>query len=188
MTDPVTAPRRRARVALWSAIAIGLVGALLVGVLATRKSSADRLADSPLLGTPAPEIAGTSIAGGAVRLSNLRGKYVVVNFFASWCEPCREEHPELEEFRRSHLPRADAEVVAVIFNDTEANAREFFTDLGGEWPVVDDPGGRVALAYGVRGPPESFVIGPDGRVIAHFVGQVTAKGLDELLDQAEQES
>jgi len=163
---------------------VGVVMALFVAVLATRRPALDKQADSPLLGKAAPPLAGTAIDGRPVDLQRLRGRFVVVNFLASWCVPCREEHPQLVSFVQRHRGADDAEVLGVIFDDTPANVRRFFAELGGDWPVLADPGGRVALDYGVRGPPESFLIDPRGYVLTKIIGQVTADGLDRLVTTA----
>lgn len=154
-----------------------------VALLATRESAATRVADSPLVGRLAPEVSGETFDGRVVRLSALRGRYVVINFFATWCVPCQREHPELRTFAAAQEGRA--EVLAVIFDDDPERVQRFFETRGGEWPVLDDPSGKVALDYGVRGPPESFLIGPEGIVLSRIVGEVTAVGLTDLLTRAE---
>ena len=180
----VTAVPARRRTALWAAGAVGLVALVFVAVLATRKPALDRQSASPLLGHPAPELAGQSLADGPVRLSSFRGRWVLVNFVASWCVPCQQEHPELLKFVERHQVDADATVLGVVFEDSADNVRGFFRRLGGDWPVVTDPDGRVALDYGVRGPPESFLVDPGGNVVSKIVGRVTADGLDTLLRRA----
>jgi cytochrome c biogenesis protein CcmG/thiol:disulfide interchange protein DsbE len=75
-------------------------------------------------------------------------------------------------------------LVGVVFADTSANARAFMESFGADWPVVADPSGRIALAYGVRGPPETFIIAPDGLVIAHIDGPVSASYLTSLIARA----
>jgi len=175
--------RSRRHTARWTAISLGLVLLLFVGVLATRKSAADKQAESPLLGHPAPTLAGTGIDGHDASLTAMKGKWVVVNFLASWCVPCKEEHPELVKFTQRHEAADDATVLGVIFDDTAPNVRHFFSQLGGTWPVIDDPDGHIALDYGVRGPPESFLVDPNGFVVWKGIGQVTANGLDGLVRQ-----
>ena len=177
--------RPRFRTAAVAATAVALLLAAFVGLLATREPAVDRVADSPLLGLPAPEIAGTTLAGDRIRLSGWRGRYVVVNFFATWCVPCQREHEEFIRFTRAHAAQRDAVVLMVIFDDRPERVKAFFEREGGEWPVVDDPRGRVALDYGVFGPPESYLVAPDGTVLSKMYGEVSAAGLDRLIAAAE---
>jgi len=170
----------RRRTALYSALGLGIAIALLVGVLATRKSAENALAASPLVNKAAPVLDGTTLAGQPFSLSAQRGRYVVVNFFASWCVPCLQEHPELEKFTQRHQG-GDAQLISVLFDDTASAARDFFKRHGGDWPVMDDPGAKAALDFGVRGPPESFVVDHNGYVVTRIVGRVTADGLDRIL-------
>jgi cytochrome c biogenesis protein CcmG/thiol:disulfide interchange protein DsbE len=180
-----TTRRRRRHTALYSAVALALVLGAFVGVLATRKSALDKQARSPLLGQPAPAIAGNGISNGSpFTLTSLRGRYVLVNFFASWCVPCQEEQPQLVAF--DHQAGGKTAVVGVLFSDTAGPARAFLSANGGDWPVIPDPGGQLALNYGVRGPPESYLINPNGIVLAKFVGGVTAAGLNRLVAEAQQ--
>ena len=184
MTEAVaTGRRRRPHTALIAAVVIGCVMALFVALLATRKSAQDQQVRSPLLGKPAPAIGGTDLSGANVQLSDFRGKWVLINFFASWCVPCRQEHPELVNWLARHTVKGDAAIVGVTFEDTADNARSFMKANGGSWSIVNDPKPDFpfALAYGVRGPPESFLVSPNGGVDAKFIGPVTADGLDRLL-------
>jgi cytochrome c biogenesis protein CcmG/thiol:disulfide interchange protein DsbE len=180
-------PLRRIGVVIAIAVAMA-VGAFIV-VLATRSPAVDRQSKSPLLGKPAPDIVGVSLSpeeGESSRLSDRRGRFVVVNFFATWCAPCIREHPELVSFDRRHDQAGDAEVVSVVFSDDEDAVRDFFEENGGEWVVVSDPEGVVALDYGVTGIPESFVVDPNGFVVSKVTGGVTSDGLDAILDAASQ--
>jgi cytochrome c biogenesis protein CcmG/thiol:disulfide interchange protein DsbE len=183
----VTAPEvqirrpRRGRVALYIAIPVAVVVALLVGVLATSKPATDRLADSPLIGQVAPPIVGTTTGGSSFDIDDLRGQWVLVNFFATWCAPCRQEQPELVSFDQRHAQIGDASVISVAFSDTAENVQKFFTDNGASWPVIAADEGRIALDYGVSGVPESFLVDPNGYVRAKVTGGVTSLGLDRIL-------
>lgn len=163
------------------AVAVGVVLAAFIGVLATRDPAVDTKADTPLLGKPAPEIAAATLEGGSVRLTEFRGRWVLVNFFNSWCVPCRQEHPELLKFAARHTAADDAVILGVIHDDDADAVRQYRAEEGGDWPAVDDPRGTIALEYGVRGQPETFVVSPDGVVVARYVSAISADGMDALL-------
>jgi cytochrome c biogenesis protein CcmG/thiol:disulfide interchange protein DsbE len=182
-TDQDQEPRRRSSVAAMAIVVVVVVG-LLVVVLFTREPAANRQADSPLLGLDAPALQGTTLDGAAFDLTGERGRWVLVNFFATWCATCRQEHDDLADFHRRHQTIGDAGVVSVVFDDTTGNAREFFAENGGGFPVVISDEGDIALDYGVLKVPESYLVSPEGAVVAKITGGVTAEGLEQLLDQA----
>ncbi len=135
---------------------------------------------SALMGKAAPDFTLRSLDGGdAVRLADFGGEVVVVNFWASWCRPCQVEHPGFvtawERFRDQGVV-----FVGVLYQDSAARGRAYLAQNGGDWPVVDDPDGRTALAYGVFGVPETFFVGPDGRIAFKQVG---ATSYEVLTDQ-----
>jgi cytochrome c biogenesis protein CcmG, thiol:disulfide interchange protein DsbE len=173
------------RPALVITIVLAVVMALLVVLLATRAPSGERAEDSPLLRKPAPSIVGTTLDGEAFDLADLRGRWTVVNFFATWCVPCVEEHPELGAFQAEHATQGDAALVSVLFADTVVKATAFFEENGGGWPVVVDDEGAVGVDYGVARVPESFLVAPTGIVVERLVGGVTAAQLDDLIAQYE---
>ncbi len=167
--------------ARWIAAAVGVPVALLVAVLATRPSAGTRAANSPLLGKPAPTVAGETIDGQAVQLAQFRGRWVLVNFFATWCVPCRQEHSELVRFANQHGQAGDLQVLGVVYDDSLDAVRDFRSREGGDWPLLVDPNGRIALDFGVSGVPESYLVNPEGTVAAKVVGGVQAGALDDLL-------
>ncbi len=178
-------PPGRPRTARWVALGVALVLVALVILLATRKEADSTVAPSPLIGKPAPEVTGPGLDGATVRLSAFQGRFVLLNFFASWCVPCRNEHDDLLRFTARHQAAGDAQVLAVLFDDEPAAARSWFEEHGGTWPVIQDPDGKVALDFGVRGPPESFLIAPDGTVLTRIIGEVDANVLESLVARAE---
>lgn len=180
--------RRRHHFARWVALGVIVAGGALVAVLATRPAASTTEVDTPLLGKPAPDVSGTTLSGGQFGISSLRGRWVLLNFFASWCPPCQQEQADLVTFAYRHRATADAAVVGVVFDDASSSARSFLAQTGATWPAVADPDGQIALEYGVRGPPETFLVSPRGLVVTHLDGPVTSSGLDALLVRAERSS
>lgn len=175
---------RRGRLALFVAAPLGVVLLLFIALLATRDPATDRQVSSPLLGRPAPRIQGTTIEGKSFDSSAYDRRWLVVNFFATWCGPCKKEHPELMAFQRAQAEAGEANVVSVVFSDDEASVREFFDQEGGDWPVVLSAGTTIP-EWGVAGVPESFIVDPAGVVRAKLVGGVTAAGLQRFLEEAQ---
>jgi cytochrome c biogenesis protein CcmG/thiol:disulfide interchange protein DsbE len=165
-----------------------LVSFAVIIVLATREPAVNRVAASPLVGRAAPQLTGTTLDGDAADLAEHRGEWVLVNFFATWCGPCRREHAELGGFHDRHAQIGDASVVSVVFDDTTEDARAFFEEEGGDWPVVAGDQGDIALDYGVIKVPESYLVSPDGVVVKKLIGGVTQEFLEELLVAAEQQT
>jgi cytochrome c biogenesis protein CcmG/thiol:disulfide interchange protein DsbE len=132
------------------------------------------------IGASAPDFALADLDGNPVRLADLRGRPVVVNFWASWCGPCVEEFPLLSEAAAAHADDGLA-VVGIVYQDRSESARDFMARQGATWAAAMDPGGRVASAYGILGPPETFFIGRDGTIVARQIGQFSAASLDEKL-------
>lgn len=181
VTEPSSSRPRAAR---WVAAMIAVPLVALLVVLATRPPAASRTADSPLLGKPAPDVTAQTVDGDTVQLAAYRGRWVLVNFFATWCVPCRKEHPDLIAFHERHRAAGDAEVLGVVYADSAEAVREFRVKRGGEWPMLLDPKGRIAVDLGVAGVPESFLISPDGIVVSKIVGGVRAADLEDLLARA----
>jgi cytochrome c biogenesis protein CcmG/thiol:disulfide interchange protein DsbE len=177
---------RPSRTALVSAAALAIVLTVLVVVLATSESAGERRTSSPLLGLQAPPLAGGTVveAGGSYDLAADRGRWVLVNFFATDCIPCRVEHPELVAFSEAHAD--EARVVSVVFSDDPENVRSFFEERGGDWPVVEDDDGAIATRWGVARVPESYLVAPDGTVVSKIVGGVELARLEDLLTRARQ--
>lgn len=177
---------RSSRLAAWVAVPVLVVMLGFLFVLAFSEGGDTDDSPSPLLGRMAPPVRGETIDGGSFDLAEYEGEYVVVNFFATWCIPCRREHPELVNFQQRHAAAGDAQVVSVVYDAKVSTVVEFFEENGGDWPVVTDPDGRTALEYAVTGVPESFLLAPDGVVVWHSRSGVTASALDQVLRSAQE--
>lgn len=173
--------KKKNKAAKWAVWIVSIIAALFVILLATRPSVSSTEAQTPLLGKQAPFIGGNSLYGSKISLPKMKGHFVVVNFFASWCIPCRQEQPQLKSFANwANTAPGQPLMVGVIFDDSVKATRTFLGSFSHQWPVVQDPNGTFALNYGVNGPPETFVINPNGKIIAKIVGPVTAKGLEAM--------
>ena len=136
---------------------------------------------SPLVGKPAPQLAGTTLDVAPFDLAAHRGSPVLVNFWASWCGPCREEFPLLEDAAKRHAAEGLV-VVGSLYKDDTDPARAFVAEQGATWPTVADPERATGSAWKVLGPPQTFFVDRDGIIREVQVGQVRdAAELDRLL-------
>lgn len=170
--DPGEPAAPRAHPARWAALAIGVVLIAFVAVLATRSPASQDTIDNSIIGQRVPAVQGPTIDGGTYNIDNARGRWVVVNFFATWCPGCIHEHPELVKFHQWAQSTGQAEVVAVVFNDPVDAVRGFFAENGGGWPVLNNP--TIPIQFHVSQIPETFVVAPSGEVVAHLAGEMTA--------------
>ena len=146
-------------------------------VLAGCGAGAPRVA----VGRPAPPLEGPAIVDGQrVNLSSFRGRVVLVNFWGSWCDPCRRELPRLVE-----VERAGTAVVGVAVEDSRRRAREMLSAYQAGWPSADDPDRKIARRWGVGGGfPVTFAVDPGGIVRGSHIGEMSAGDLAELLGTA----
>lgn len=159
-----------------AALPIALVLLVAVGWAA----STGMLTPALRVGDRAPEFALADLDGNPVRLSDYAGHPVLVNFWASWCVPCVEEFPVLQGALDAHAD-AGLVVIGIVYRDRSEAARAFADQMAAEWPMAMDPGEVVAQAYGVYGPPESWIIGRDGTVASRQIGPYTAEELEAQL-------
>ena len=184
-----TGQRRRPgrRVALWVGllaaplVAAGLVGALLGG--AGRSSLDNQRLDTEPRSGPAPLFALPSLDDPTqtVRLADYRGQPVVLNFWASWCVPCRREMPRLAAAAR----RLEGRVafVGVNYKDSREDALPFVRETGVGYPSAVDRDGSLGGRYGVYGIPTTLFIDPDGRILGRYLGEIDGDTLERLLNQ-----
>jgi cytochrome c biogenesis protein CcmG, thiol:disulfide interchange protein DsbE len=163
--------RSTRRVVLACAIAL-----LPVGLLAHGLRGNPRAVPSPLIGAAAPEFTLPRFGGGDLRPEDLRGHVRVVNFWASWCVPCREEAGALEAAWRRYRD-SGVMLIGVNIQDRDQSARGFLAATRPSYPNVIDGSGAISISYGIYGVPETFVIDRQGRIRARQVGAVTVEAL-----------
>ncbi len=170
------------RRALRSLAVVGPAAAVLA-LLAYGFTIDPRYIPSPLVARPAPAFTLRLFDGGTLRLEDLRGKVVFVNFWASWCPPCRDEAPALEGAWHRYKDQGVV-FVGVDIQDKEPAARAFLAEFGITYPNGTDPTNLVAIDYGVWGIPETFFIDTKGRITHKHVGALTPEVITARLEDA----
>lgn len=193
MSDPASIPAAAGKRRVWLAllplaIFVALAGFFAVQLLSGREAST---IPSALIGRPAPATKLPPVEGllrdGApvpgLDSADFRGQLTLVNVWASWCVPCRQEHPLLMQLAQDRRIR----LVGLNYKDQPENARRFLGDLGNHFAAAgSDRSGRAAIEWGVYGVPETFLVGPDGHVLYKHVGPLTEQSIrDELLPAIE---
>jgi cytochrome c biogenesis protein CcmG/thiol:disulfide interchange protein DsbE len=174
-------PRRRLSVgSIVLLVGIALT-ALVFGIALARQNQTQ-----PTSGA-APDFTLTMMDGGQLRLSDQQGKIVIVNFWASWCIPCRNEAPILQTIWEQYRNRGVV-VVGVAYTDTESGAREFIQQYGQTYPNGLDIGTRISDQYNITGVPETFIIDQDGNVTEFIISEVNEAGLRTTLDNMLEET
>ena len=169
---------------MWAVMAVGVLVVALGVVFAGRFGTDPSVTASPLIGTPAPDIRIPAFEGtGAVDLADLRGDIVVVNFWASWCLGCRQEHAALVAAADRYRDLG-VTFVGINYQDAPGPATAFLDDLGRgvDYVYAVDAASRAAFEFGVLGLPETFFIDRDGVVVAKVSGPISYPLLAQTLD------
>jgi cytochrome c biogenesis protein CcmG, thiol:disulfide interchange protein DsbE len=157
-----------------TALVLLVIGGVVVAEIATSGNGQST--------RPAPALPEQVLAGPRVDLASLRGKPAVINFWASWCAPCRQEAPELRRFAGEIGNRAT--LVGVDWNDRPDNARAFIAESHWRYPVLRDPSGSTGTAYGLAGLPTTFVLNARGQIVQKLQGPQTTSTLNSALAAA----
>jgi cytochrome c biogenesis protein CcmG/thiol:disulfide interchange protein DsbE len=178
--------RRPQRTILLLGVAVAaIIGISLLFIVPLGNSDDDTdsitVGGHPLYGQPAPEIDLTTLDGERVTLSSLQGRPVLINFWATWCMPCREEFPLMVKAYADHSD-ADLEILGIIHDDAAEGARAFAADEDASWPMLLDPDDVAWNDYLGVGMPTSFFVDAEGIVRAFSLGGFTDEGLVRQLE------
>jgi cytochrome c biogenesis protein CcmG/thiol:disulfide interchange protein DsbE len=181
--EPVVAGEDRPKTARIVSITVGVVLVALIALLGFAGGDDGESAGSPLIQERTPPIAGVAIDGQPFDIDDHRGSWVLVNFFATWCPGCVNEHDELVALEQWGADNGELQLVSVVFNDPVERVEEFFEQRGGTWPVMEDRGG-ISGDFHVLQIPESFLVSPSGQVVVHVEGEVAAQRIVEIIEGA----
>lgn len=156
-----------------------LITLALVGVLFLGLGKNPNEIRSPLVGKPAPMFSLAEVGTRrVVDVNSLKGRPVVINFWATWCGPCWEEHPVLVATAQSN---PQVQFLGVVFQDTDEKILGFLEQRGSSYPTVVDDKGKTAIAYGVGGVPETFFLDANGVIVSKFSGPISQMEMQEEL-------
>lgn len=186
-TKPQAAAPVKQRVSTFTVVAF----VLAIGLLAIIGYALAKRDKGSMVGKTAPDFTITtydtnqigSYSDTKIQLSRLKGKVVVLNIWASYCEPCKDEAPMLERVWRD-LEDNDVVFIGVANNDVERNSLAYLDEFGVTYPNAPDEGGKIYDRYGASGIPETFIIAPDGKVTKHFISGMSERELRSAIDKA----
>lgn len=165
-------PSRHRRLALWVLVLAVAAGGASAALRFTGGGTTAEASGRP---APAFDLPGVREGEGRVRLADFRGRPVVVNFFASWCTPCKREMPAFARLSRQLAGRVA--FVGIDHQDSRRLARRLLEETGVDYPAGYDPDGRTAVDYRIIGMPTTVFISPDGRMLASHAGEIAAADL-----------
>jgi cytochrome c biogenesis protein CcmG, thiol:disulfide interchange protein DsbE len=175
------ADKPRSRLRWWQVGVFAVVCLLLALVAFQMRHNGPLEAAQPGAGQTAPDFTVQTFDGQTVKLSDLHGKVVLVNFWASWCTPCSQEAPDLENTWRQYKDRGVV-FLGVDYVDTETEARVYINHFNISYPNGADLGTRISQAYRIRGVPETYIIDRGGTLRASFIGPTTQDQLQAKIN------
>jgi cytochrome c biogenesis protein CcmG/thiol:disulfide interchange protein DsbE len=181
-STPAAAPGASARLNTKVLAAGAIVVVPLLAILVLNLGRDPHTVRSPLIGRPAPPFSLVPVGGGSpLTLEGLRGQPAVINFWATWCEPCIAEHAALNSAARAF---PDVRFVGIVYEDEEPRTQEFLRQRPSGYPSLMDAGGQTAIAYGVFGVPETFFIDGSGRIVDKYVGPLDREAIAAFIARA----
>jgi cytochrome c biogenesis protein CcmG/thiol:disulfide interchange protein DsbE len=161
-------------------IAAGLIGLLVLALLGYALLAGP--SEPPQVNNPVPDFQYSALDGSPMNLSDHRGEVVVINFFASWCAPCREEAADLEQTWRQYQDRG-IQFFGIAYKDADSRAQAFLDEFDVTYPSTVDRSNRAARDYGLTGVPETFVVDQQGLLVRHFLGPISQAQLAQEIER-----
>lgn len=135
-----------------------------------RPSMPDMAPEGRQAESAAPDISLTDASGKVYKLSDLKGSVVFINFWATWCQPCREEAPSIQSLHERFKNEKKFRMLTVLYKDDYQRSLDFMKNNKYGFPVLEDPGGKTALSYGVTGVPETYIVSKGGILKERVIG------------------
>lgn len=161
-------------------IAAGVIAVIVLALLGYGLLASP--SEPPRVGGPVPDFQLTALDGSSMNLGSEQGQVVVVNFFASWCAPCRQEAAALEQTWLDYQDRG-VQFFGIAYKDADSKAQAFLDEFDVTYPSTVEPGNHTARAFGLTGVPETFVIDQQGLLVRHFLGPITQAQLSQEIDR-----
>lgn len=178
----ITQSRRRPWRAVAVALALTAAIAAVTAAIAVSSRKPDNQPASPAIGQLVPDLIGNTIDGTPFDINDLRGRWVLINLFATWCVPCQVEHPELVALDEEHKGSKDVQLISVVYGDSDSAVSEFFAERGGDWPVLGQEYSTLIVELGAAGLPETFVVNPQGQIVDRILGGATQQSLNDIIE------
>ncbi len=169
-------PARRSSPGLLALTAAVLLASVFFGIAFARSNSTQPQAGS------APDFEASTFSGETLRLSDLRGQVVVLNFWASWCGPCRVEAPVLQRIHE-RWQRRGVTLLGIAYTDVDRHSLAFIEEFSLTYPNLPDRGNRISDRYNIQGVPETFVIDQQGDIVRFFYAAVNEASLEAVLHE-----
>lgn len=155
------------------------IGAMFLWGMYGKRVSKD---ESPLIGKPLPAISGGTLDGGTINFDNTSGQPLILNFFASWCAPCRDEHKQLLQMAGA----TKVKIIGIAYRDDPKETRNYIDELGNPYTdIIIDRQGGIGASLGLSGVPETYIVGSDGIIKYKHKGPITPKDASDLLKKAQ---
>ncbi len=166
------------RFGIFLAVVIVLISS--VSFFSTKLNSSPKYSGGKVVGKLAPDVTVVALDGEKLSIRELTGKRVIINFFNSWCIPCQEELPVLQEFARKYQSDPNFVFIGIARDDSEQNIRKWVESNDAPFDVMLDPDKAASIGFGTTGQPETYAIAPDGRVVASLMARASMQAMEEL--------